>query len=80
MHFNLFMQAFGQQKLSGSSFAGGYISGIPARFHSGRLAVIRPKSCVGEVLTRICLHDQGQYAVFGLTLLFAGKYIKNGVC
>jgi len=54
------MQAYGQQKLSGSSFAGGYISGIPARFHSGRLAVIRTKSCVGEVLMQICLHDWGQ--------------------
>jgi hypothetical protein len=54
------MQACEQQKLSGSSFEGGYISGIPARFHSVQLTVIRPKSCVGEVLMRICLHDSGQ--------------------
>jgi hypothetical protein len=33
------MQACGQQKLSGSSFAGGYIYGIPERFHSVRLTV-----------------------------------------
>jgi hypothetical protein len=51
------MQACGQQKLYGSSFAGDYISGIPARFHSGRLALIRPKSCVGEVLMPRCLYD-----------------------
>jgi len=60
------MQACGQQKLSGSSFAGAYISDFPARFHSGRLAVIRPKSCVGEVLMHIGLHGWSN-AVFGLT-------------
>jgi hypothetical protein len=54
------MQACAQQKLSGSSFAGGYVSVVPTRFHYGRLAVIRPKSCVGEVLMRIGLHDWGQ--------------------
>jgi len=59
------MQACAQQKLSGSSFAGGYISGIPARFHSGRLAFIRPKSCVGEVLMRIGLHGRGQMQFSG---------------
>ena len=59
------MQACGQQNLSGSSFAGDYISGIPARFHSGRLAVIRPKSCVGEVLMHIGLHGWGQMQFSG---------------
>jgi len=59
------MQACGQQKLSGSSFAGAYISGVPARFHSGRLAVISSKSCVGEVLMRIGLHDWGQMQFSG---------------
>jgi len=59
------MPASGQQKLSGSSFAGGYVSGVPERFRSGRLAVIRTKSCVGEVLLRIGLHDRGQVQFSG---------------
>jgi hypothetical protein len=63
------MQACGQQKLSGSSFAGGYISGVPARFHSGRLAVIIPKSCVGEVLMHTGLHDRGQMEFSGQSVI-----------
>jgi len=57
------MQACVQQKLSGSSFAGAYIYGFPARFHSGRLAFIEPKSCVGEVLMRIGLHDRSHAVI-----------------
>jgi hypothetical protein len=34
------MQAFAQQKLSGSSFVGGYVSGIPAHFQSIRSTVM----------------------------------------
>ncbi len=54
------MQACVRQKLSGSSFEGGYISGIPARIHYVRLTVIIHRSCVREVLMRMCLHDSGQ--------------------
>jgi hypothetical protein len=43
-------QACVQQKLSGSSFEGGYISGITAGLHYARTTEIIHKSCVGKVL------------------------------
>jgi hypothetical protein len=54
------MQEYAQQKLSCSSFEGGYISAIPVRFHYELLNVTRPKSCVGEVLLRVCPHSCGE--------------------
>jgi len=59
------MQACGQQNLSGSSFAGACISGLPEPFRSERSNVIRPKSCIGEFLMRICLHARGQMGFSG---------------
>jgi hypothetical protein len=53
-------QACVQQKLSGSSFEGGYISGIPAGSHSARTTEIIHKSCVGKVLMHACLLYPGQ--------------------
>ena len=35
------MQSCGQQKLSGSSFVSGDLSGAPACYHSGRLVVLK---------------------------------------
>jgi len=59
------MRAYVEQKRSGSSFVGGYLSGIPAHFDSIRLTVIDTKSCIGAVLMHMWLYVSRSNAFFG---------------
>jgi hypothetical protein len=63
------MQAYVEQKLSGSSFVGGYLSGTHSYFDVRRLTLEDTKYCTAEVLIHMCLHAPRSNAFFSLTFL-----------